>query len=354
MKGLTDHAFKTFWDDLEDVSAVVRDKLVATAAPDLRRLTVDVRGRCDQRIVDRTMVLARELLDELAETSVGHLYSDSPDEPQWFNNYLNAGVCTVDRKYASSRIEEFLMEQLTAAWLVLYFLGAPMGHPWERVRRIADEQGGYPAGACMTKMIGDVYRRSRLEYLDAGPPNGAASEPHVMVLSMYPSLLVKELLSRHDDRKVTPGALHQLGRCYALFQLRLYVQERRSLRYIVSLQSLKDCWELFPKKLPALTSATAAQLITDWLAQLFPDGPISGQSVELHRGKDIYKMSPCTLGCKTGVYALESGADGTRFVGNRVSKRLLHSLRHRLNNAAPVEVVQLLGMPARELKEKLR
>jgi len=353
VKGLTDTAFKVFWHDLHSVSDIVHDKLTDAGAADLTTLTIEVRSRCDHRIADRTMVFARALLDELAETSVGHLYSQSLQQPPWFGNYLSSGVCTVDKKYAISRIEEFLMEQLTAAWLVLYFLGAPMGHPWERVRRLADEQGGYPAGACMTKLIGDVYRRSRLEFHDDGPPNGALSEPHVMVLSMHPSLLIKELLTRYDDKKVTPGALHQLGRCYALFQLRLYVLERHSLRYIVSLQALKECWNLFPK-LPALHTATAAQLIVSWLAQLFPDGPISGHAVELHKGKDFYKMSPCALGCKTGVYALESGADGTRFVGNRVSKRLLQSLRHRLMHTAADQVVPLLGMSAKDLRDNLR
>ena len=31
--------------------------------------------------------------------------------------------------------------------LALYFLSVPFGQAWERVRRIADEQGGFPAGA---------------------------------------------------------------------------------------------------------------------------------------------------------------------------------------------------------------
>ncbi|MDQ2823281.1 MAG: hypothetical protein M3Y65_23375 [Pseudomonadota bacterium] len=274
--------------------------------------------------------------------------------PAWFANYLDSGAISTNASDTSKRIEEYLMEQLTAIWLVLYFLSAPMGHPWERVRRIADEQGGYPAGACMTKMIGDVYRRARLGFLDAEQIIKTPPDPHVLVLSTHPSILVKELLIRPDKQKITPGTLHQLGRCYAMFQLRLYLAEAYSVRYVVTLAALRECWNACPG-LPALNTLEAATNITTWLAKNFPTGkPVSGHDVVIHIGQADLKISPCALGWETGVYALESGADGTRYVGNRVNKKLLVSLRHRFLNEASTDNVSLLGLSAEALHSRLQ
>ena len=361
MNALTVKGFEQFWCDLESVSQAVLALLVHGPAAELRQLTTKVRQGCEHAIQSRTMELTEQILTALAVTSLGYLYSKS-DPPEWFDNYLNAPKRgRIDAESATSRIDEFLMEQLTAAWLVLYFLGVPMGHPWERVRRIADEQGGYPAGACMTKLIGDVYRRSRLEFDDTVPGNADAAAPYVLVLSKHPSLLIEELLARHDDMKITPGTLHQLGRCYALFQLRLYIAEGRPLRYMITLPVLKRSLALFPQ-LQAIAPLDLATRIIDWLNSNFPNGPAPGQFVELHLGEDNFDMSPCTLGCRTGVVGLESGTAGTRFVGNRINKLLLSSLRHRLvhiNDQAPcapkvsTDVVQMLGMPAHMLAGRL-
>lgn len=351
---MTADAFRQFWDDLTHVTRVVHTLLTENDRIELRAFTLEVRCRCDAAIRDRTLIFANGLLDELAETSVGYSYAPGEAPPPWFEHYLNADLVEVASDTAVSRIEEFLMEQLTAVWLLLYFLSEPMGHPWERVRRIADEQGGYPAGACMTKMIGDVYRRARLEFLDAELNNASTTLPHVLVLSMHPSILVKELLVRPDELKITPGAAHVLGRCYALFQLRLYVAERRSVRYVATLQALKECWDGVAG-LPPLNTLAAATRIVGWLAKNFPEGSaVDGQEVILHGGQADLKISPCALGYETGVYALESGADGTRYVGNRVSKRLLVSLRHRFLKEAQSDNVSLLGLPAPVLSAALQ
>lgn len=351
---ITVEAFQQFWSDLATVTRLVHTLLTENDRIELRAFTLEVRCRCDAGIRDRTLIFANGLLDELAETSVGYSYALGEPPPPWFEHYLKAELVEVASDTAVSRIEEFLMEQLTAVWLLLYFLSEPMGHPWERVRRIADEQGGYPAGACMTKMIGDVYRRARLEFVDAELNNASTSLPHVLVLSVHPSILVKELLLRPDEMKITPGAAHVLGRCYALFQLRLYVAERRSIRYVATLQALKECWHA-TAGLPPLNTLAAAAHIVGWLEKNFPrGGVVDGQEVILHSGQADLKISPCALGYETGVYALESGADGTRYVGNRVSQRLLVSLRHRFLNEAQSDNLSLLGLPAPVLSAALQ
>ena len=352
MTGPTAVAFETFWGDVKAVNARVQDRLTNGAAADLRELTMNVRMNCDQKIRNRTLSLAQMLLDELAENPVGDFSPHGHDLPTWFRDYLGSRACPAGIDESGSRIYEFLMEQLTAVWLILYFLSAPMGHPWERVRRIADEQGGYPAGACMTKLIGDVYRRSRLEFLDIQAEMKSSSQPHVLVLSMYPSLLIESLLTRPDTTKITPSELHQLGRCYALFQLRLYIAERRSIRYIVPLAALEESWKLC-SPLPPLTSEAGAALILNWLNSNFTNKNVSGQEVLLHCGKENLNLSACVLGYKNGVYTPESGADKTRLVGNKANKMLLRSLRHRLTNEASPDLVPLLGTSADKLSKTL-
>lgn len=347
MRRLDDQAFIGFWRNVAEVTAFVQDKLVNASNGQLAQLTIDVQHHFDG-VIDPTFSFAQDLLDELAETSVGYRYADADQPPPWFAQYLAARVANVKKGRAMARIDEFLMEQLTAIWLLLYFLSVPIGHPWERVRRIADEQGGYPVGACMTKMIGDVYRRMRLEI-----PEPKADAPPVVVLSMYPSILIKELLDRPDVDKMTPSSLHKLGRCYALFQLRLYVAEGRRLRYIVKLPAFKRSWELFPD-LPSLADDKASSQIRRWMTQMFPDGRADLHEVLLYRGRDKLSVSPCTLGCKSGVYALESSAEGTHFVGNKVNKQLLASLRERLLQKPPPYTVSLVGKNAEELHQALQ
>jgi hypothetical protein len=352
MTSPTAQGFETFWDDVTAVNKHVQDELANGMAPDLQKLTTSLWTKCGSGIRDRTLVFAQQLLDELAERPVGDFAIASGEFPKWFLNYFHSRACPVGASDPGARIYEFLMEQLTAVWLVLYFVSVPMGHPWERVRRIADEQGGYPSGACMTKLIGDVYRQSRLEYLDLQAEHKCPSAPHVLVLSMYPSLLIQSLLTRPDTKKITPSELHQLGRCYALYQLRLYVSEERSIRYIVTLAALKESWDLC-SPLPPLKSEDGARFILNWLHRIFPYKPVQGQEVLLHCGKENLNLSACVLGRKTGVYTPESGTDERRLVGNKASKMLLHSMRNRLINEASPDLHSLLGMSTAKLSKTL-
>jgi hypothetical protein len=319
-------AFMQFWRDTKVIGDIVH-RFITSKDQSLKALPMDVRNACTG-MSERTLAFAHVLLQELADISVN---TDYAKPPLWYNHYLGAGIQPVDWKEAQGRFDEFLMEQLTAVWLGLYFLSTPLGHPWERVQRIAEEQGGYPAGACMTKMIGDVYRRLRQErhYYAAEQVKASKSDEYDLIaLSSFPSLLFKDLLMRTEEKKTTPQDVHILGRCYALFQLRLYLEQGGTMLYIVKLsaleQAVKQC-----ETLPRFPSTNTSAIVHQWLAQLLPD-PRPKQQVFLYHGKDDLRMSPCTLGVKSGVYSLESSTHGTRFVGNRINKKLLTSLRDRL------------------------
>jgi hypothetical protein len=348
---LDSQAFGAFWTDLESVADSACRALLERAADDLPGLTSDLHSACPE-LRQRTMSFAQELLEATAKISVSYHDGHEETAPDWFQEYMN---CYRSKSFGNgdilSRVDEVLMEQLTGVWLLMYFLSVPMGHTWERVRRLADEQGGYPSGACVTKLIGDVYRESRLnQQNDRNPPDGAHS---VLVLSAHPSLLIKDLLTRTDRDKLTPGSLHRLGRCYSLFQLRLYIAQRRPIRYIVTWPTLKRCWALLANKLPDMKELAAAKLVAGWLATVFPGPPHEHQSVELLGRQDEFEMTPCVLGNETGVYAIETGASGTRFIGNRVNKRLLKSLRHQLVHA-PVGGVKLIGLAPEALNRVLQ
>jgi hypothetical protein len=54
--------------------------------------------------------------------------------------------------------------------------------------------------------------------------------------------------------------------------------------------------------------------------------------VVLHTSLENFEVAPCVLGRQIGIYALEPGADGTRFIGNGINNKLLESLRYRVMN----------------------
>lgn len=125
-------------------------------------------------LLERTLGFTQLLLTQVGNMpmlneTLGGALGGTPGwvDRRWVAEYFQSGVVSAQpsAKDMEGRDGELLMEQLTVAWLVLYFLSVPMGHAWERVRRIADEQGGYPAGVCMAKSIGDVYRGARMNAL---------------------------------------------------------------------------------------------------------------------------------------------------------------------------------------------
>jgi hypothetical protein len=207
-------------------------------------------------------------------------------------------------------------------------------------------------------MIGDVYRQSRLEHQVAALASGPSTDEDndefrgVLVLSTHPSVLIKGLLSRVDKDKLTPVALHQLGRCYAFFQLRLYAAKGLPIRYLVSMETLQRRWGE-QNEAHDVFSEEAARRIATWLTTVFPPKGASDQSVALYPGLDSFGLPSCALGRRVGVYALETGKDEVlRFTGNWVNNRLLDSFRHRLTKPPGLEI-ELLGLSPAQLQQSL-
>lgn len=239
-----------------------------------------------------------------------------------------------------ARRDEILMEALTAVWLALYFLGIPFVQPWERVRRMADERGGYPSGACVTKYIGDIYRTARLEMardlkakgISLSNREGLRQYDHscqVLVLSYSPFSLLKRLMYRKDDNR-TPAAPHLLGRCYALLQMRLYVREGFPLRYFVSKESLTQNWANLLKD-ERNGAEEMLHEIPGWLRTALPR-KVEHQSVQLLlTNEKIAGMATCILGRELGMYVLDTTHTSIPFAGNHLTGALLHSYREKLN-----------------------
>lgn len=227
------------------------------------------------------------------------------------------------------RRDEILMESLTAAWFVLYFLGIPFAHPWERVRRMADERGGFPSGACVTKYIGDIYRVSRQALFPERQQDSTKDEEsRVLVLSYAPSALLRRLITR-DENNLTPTAVHQLGRCYSLLQLRLYIGADLPIKYFVTEESLTRSWN----DLAVRHSDHDAMFneIDPWIKTIFSKANPRQSIYLLKTNDETAGMSTCVLGEKTGMYVLDTTRRPLPFAGNSIRELLLQSYRTKLN-----------------------
>jgi hypothetical protein len=304
---LTANTVKVFWRDITNIC----DHAYSTITSDpshqqLFEMPVSIASgfKSDGKIIERLLGFLELLMrDVTSEPIVGSsssefvvVFNDSGVMPKIESNYV-----------LTSRSDEIIMEHLTAVWLALYFCGVPFSHPWERVRRISDEQGGLPTGVCISKAIGDVYRAARQLSFRSPVESENVSKSQVLVLTHFPSVLLKESLSR-KERKCTPLAAHQLGRCYALLQLRLYINEGLPIRYLVPLSSFHASLSIINENV-TVSPSNAASEIMQWLNQIY-SRRLSGQTVELLMDQTISLGIPtCVLGPRTGVYTLDATLD---------------------------------------------
>ena len=240
----------------------------------------------------------------------------------------------------NERRDEILMESLTAAWFALYYLGVPFAQLWERVRRMADERGGYPSGACVTKFIGDLHRIARLEMarelrainvdLADAVRRGNYKNTQTLILSYMPFGLFKELI-HYNTGHLTPAAAHSLGNCYMLLQMRLYIRERFPIRYLVSRESLKQNWDNLRAN-PENNEETMFEGICEWMNRVFANN-VYHQSVQLLTTNErVAGMATCVLGRQIGVYVLDTSRTSLPFAGNQLAGSLLLSYRAKLNS----------------------
>jgi hypothetical protein len=282
------------------------------------------------------------------------------------NNPVPVSLANLELEYSetkasanlAARGNEVLMEGLTAAWLGLYFLGIPFIHPWDRVRRLAEDCGGFPSGACVTKYIGDLYRHLRQRMVRDLVGYNERNDGQALVLSYAPSVLLKHLLER-DEENITPPSLHVLGRCYALLQLRLYIGEGFPVTYFVSEQILRN----YPRQL-GTQNADHIEDMRIWLNTNFR-APVKGQSVLLLK-PDFFPVGipTCVLGSRAGIYVLNTNQHPVPFAGNLLRESLLKSYREKLNRlkergiqnggAGSANVTELLGRDKNSFAEVFR
>ena len=380
-----------FWKDIARINDVVAAQVTAPGAVlwDIQLKIRETIGPDSPLIIRRIMAFTLELLDLPRRPGYGQA-SDALGAPlQQF--VLNCDLVLgnleqrwLGEKERQTRSNELLMENLTAAWLALYFLGVPFIHPWEKVRRLADYRGGFPSGGCIAKYIGDVYRlaRHRFALPDLPAPQSCSStqpgevDPSaVLVLSHTPMVLFEAALTYSNDAYATPVSVHELGRRYALLQMMLYIRCGHPVHFLIPVTALRQALNKlagFPDD-PAATGtpdmwmlrAQIRDKIKTWLFGTIFTSVFSGQSVRLLKYPlDASGMPTCVLGTKTGIYTLESGGTGLHFAGNELRDSLLESYRDKLSKVLEMSdrapqsaqrAVNLLdlnaGSFARELEE---
>lgn len=246
-----------------------------------------------------------------------------------------------DSQTLIDRADEVFMEHLTAIWLALYFYGVPFCHPWEMVRRMSEDKGGLPSGACLIKAMGDVYRTERQSLCrsERHLVEGQVNAVQVLVLTRFPSVIHPDSLSRKLD-KYTPLSAHVLGRCYAFLQLRLYIDRKLPIRYLVPENTLKESWAFINSS--STTPNTATSEIKAWLTQINID-PAKNQKIELLEDIALSRGVPtCILGRKNGVLTLGTTPGNSLSGGNLLFKGLLDSYRTRLNTIPESRSDQLI------------
>ncbi|MEW6022453.1 MAG: hypothetical protein AB1807_09950 [Pseudomonadota bacterium] len=334
-----------FWHDIARINAVVADELAKPGAtlPEISLFTRDALQGASTAMIERIMRFTLMLLeiprmapdrrgDDAETMSVRPLYSDIVLE-RIEGRHLS-------RDEYRGRGDELLMENLTAAWLGLYFLGVPFTHPWEKVRRLADYRGGFPSGGCIAKYVGDVYRLARQRIVDRRRFNWQRQE-EILVLSHTPLVMFREVLIFHDQSNATPRALHELGRRYMLLQMRLYFNAQMPVHFFVPIEALTQSLNTLagiPDDLPGppddamrkRRDAVRSQ-VGDWLFDTMFPQPAAEQSVHLLcLPLEASGMPTCILGPRTGIYTLESGESGLHFAGNEIREDLLDSYRGKL------------------------
>lgn len=209
--------------------------------------------------------------------------------------------------------ENAYVEFLAGTALGLYFLGEPFSHPWERVRRwVEQEGGGLPNGACVAKAIGDLVRATRnsIKRRSGGIHPGQAGEApandhsQLIILSYLPLALFKSLVRGKERKGCAPDACHVLGRCYELLQIRLYANEGLPLKYFVPRDLVRS------QLLAGGDEKTAAKELLEWLGTMFGTQDVEGQYVGL---VDLPMLPAVFLNRRSGLYTFETVPDAARF-----------------------------------------
>jgi hypothetical protein len=185
-------------------------------------------------LADRIQRYAGALMDEEED--------GAPSKSAISNNSTAKSESDWYRKY---------VEQLTATWLSLYFLGVPLAPLWDRVQLWAHGRGGgLPGGVCVSKAIGDIVRSTRKANGRRSPE--VDGQPLLMhsyfPILLFPKQLIPTLETQQAQRPGNgslvshsmqrtgfgrPDIPHTLGLCYEYWQLRLYARAGHPIVYSV-------------------------------------------------------------------------------------------------------------------------
>lgn len=348
---------RKFWADMQKFVEPVLELVKSPSGKRLCSIQVDARERISRKGENIAMLTERIMafVDDLLQIQAMYLIEvneiqDSKIVEKWLNELHDAYAEKIKLtpevamnvrvlKDFHDRRDEILMEHLAAASLALYFLGVPFIQPWEKVLQLADERGGFPSGACVTKYLGDVYRTARQQMIrDAEIAVGNDTKlqesqmaTQLLILSYAPLALLEGLLDPTNEH-LTPSAVHQLGWCYALLQLRLYIRNGFPIKYFIPTESLKNKWEQLGGSDPNKYGEMIAK-IKPWLRTVFPHEDNMYQSVRLlPTPLDTLGMPTCVLGYEKGMCVLDTGQHLTPFSGNPIRGELLASYREKLEN----------------------
>lgn len=337
--------FKEFFGLAETLARNVSEGVYDVGDSQLSTLTASIAKSESRCLLDATIQFSQGLLDAIAKTpmlpkSRTMIATESYAWVQPYITFMESRGNAFTFESLRGRQAEVAMELLAACFLVFYFLGNPFTQTWERVRRFADEQGGFPSGACMTKVLGDTYRGARLFNADREP----LRRESVWALSSNPSLLVRQLLGRTEVDKLTPASVHTLARCYALIQLRLLVAEGHPVRYLVPLSAWKKAWIMANQQQPVFDSARCIAQARSCLKQVFQSAQANLHQVYVLKASQLELGLPyCVLGPKSGAYMLDATVGDAKFGGNRISDRLLYAYRAEMAQAPLADAFQLVG-----------
>jgi hypothetical protein len=146
--------------DLEIISDLVMSIVVPTENSERSNFTTPISLMVRHHLVGEHSPLperdVRALVDRLKDCA-GALCKVGSGRKLLADQSLMQGIPA-----APYQANQFYVEMMTAVSLGLYFLGVPIGEPWDLVLTWADEEGGgLPNGICVAKAIGDIVRSSR-------------------------------------------------------------------------------------------------------------------------------------------------------------------------------------------------
>ncbi|RZF25540.1 hypothetical protein EVC45_32715 [Paraburkholderia sp. UYCP14C] len=279
--------------DLEMISDLVMSIVVPTKNTDRSNFTTPISLMVRHHLVGGQSPLAdrdvRGLVDRLKHCA-GALCKVGSGKRLLADPQLMRGIPA-----APYQANQFYVELLTAVSLGLYFLGVPIGEPWDLVQTWADEEGGgLPNGICVAKAIGDIVRSSRKWHptlpaeADTNERAKRRASTDLIVHSFLPMILFRDLIlwgggqpeprnsglpehpsirsqtatgptegDESDERSLLVPSIHALGRCYEVLQLQLYLRAGYPIYYAVPEDILKteilrscaagksteQCWE---------------------------------------------------------------------------------------------------------------